>query len=207
MKVTYYTLLSGTEENPIKVVVDAESAFATISWQYKLTIGDGDCRSCSNIYNKSETIEITPWTNCDSDNIIEGNLTWNTLKVYYKITQKKAICDDSCDDTLPTIEYELIEDMVWVTPYEIYCNAESKGIKLHYEYYQITKLCDKIVKREKIKKDIPIEATCECTEQSSLVNETYPAVEGFDVNYKYMCIVIEQEECVCRDMTITPINV
>ena len=196
MKRVEYKLLSGdTQSRPINVVVDANSASATICWPYTITLEVDVCSSCVYHNNNCQTISITPNTNCEQENQIRGSLMWNGLEVFYKITQKKANCPCNEEKTYNV----LIEDNKWVSPKSVYCYYDSKQITLHYEYYKITELCDKIIKKETIKKDVPINVECDCIGETSDKTGVYPTEEGFNINYEYKCIVDRKTECNCGD--------
>lgn len=88
-------LLSGTQENPVKVVVDASAAFATICWAYEVTIGQETCLSCTTVGNESSVVEIEPFTDCTKDPTpIVGKIKWCNLEVNYEILHKKPKCDE-----------------------------------------------------------------------------------------------------------------
>ena len=194
MKRVEYKLLSGdTQSRSINVVVDANSTSATICWPYTVTLEEDICSSCTYRDTSCQIIQIIPNTDCESPNEIRGSLIWNNFEVFYKITQKKAICP--CEEVITN---ELIQENTWVSPKEVHCTYESKKIKLHYEYYQITTLCDKEVKREIIKKDIPINVECECVGETSDKSGTYHSEENFDINYQYKCIV-DPSDCDCSN--------
>lgn len=194
MKTITCKLLSGdTQERAINVVVDANSTSATICWPYTVTIEEDICSSFTYRDTSCQIIQIIPNTDCESPKEIRGSLIWNNFEVFYKITQKKAICP--CKEV---ITYELIPNNKWISPKEVHCTSESKKIKLHYEYYQITTLCGEEVKREIIKKDIPINVECECVGETSDKSGTYHSEENFDINYQYKCIV-DPTECNCGD--------
>ena len=195
MKVIHYKLLSGTEDNPIKVVVDADKTSATICWAYTVTLEEDICSSCTYRDTSCQTIQIIPNTDCESPKEIRGSLIWNNLEVFYKITQNEAVCP--CEEEA-VITNELIQENTWVSPKEVHCTYESKKIKLHYEYYQITTLCGEEVKREIIKKDIPINVECECVGETSDKSGTYHSEENFDINYQYKCIV-DPSDCDCSN--------
>lgn len=194
MSTIKYKLLSGTQEKPIKVVVDASAAFATISWVYEITVGQDSCSSCVTVGNQSETIMIEP-LECGNSGETSSSLTWNNLTVFYHLVQKEEECPITCEDK-PTITNELIANRVWVTPYDVYCNHETKEVKLHYEYYQITKLCDKIVKKEKKVKNVPIIVECDCSSDGGRKDgNEFEAPEGFTLTYAYNCIVNFKCDC------------
>ena len=200
MKVIHYKLLSGTEDNPIKVVVSASAAFATISWTYTLTIEDDSCLSCEITDNHSETVEIKP-LECDEETkVIKDKLTWNNVDVFYEITQKEYECPPTCEGE-PKITNTLIDNRVWVTPYDVYCNHENKEIKLHYEFYQTTEYCGQS-KTKKIVKNVPLVITtdCNCSMDNTQVTSSYTSDEQLVVNYKYNCIV-KKVGCDCSSFS------
>lgn len=198
MKSVEYKLLSGdTENRRINVVVDADSTSATICWPYTITLEEDICSSCTYRDTSCQIVAITPNTNCENPKEIvsEGSLVWNNFTIFYRITQKKPICP--CKEEA-VITNELIQENTWVSPKEVHCIYESKKIKLHYEYYQITTLCGEEVKREIIKKDIPINVECECVGETSDKSGTYHSKENFDINYQYKCIVYPSD-CDCSN--------
>ncbi len=198
MKTITCKLLSGdTENRRINVVVGANSTSATICWPYTVTLEEDICSSCTYRDTSCQIVTITPNTNCENPKEIvsEGSLVWNNFKIFYRITQKKPICPCKEEEV---ITYELIPNNKWISPKEVHCTSENKKIKLHYEYYQITTLCGEEVKREIIKKDIPINVECECVGETSDKSGTYHSEENFDINYQYKCIV-DPTECNCGD--------
>ena len=209
-----YKLLSGdTQERAINVVVDAKSTSATICWPYTVTLEEYICSSCAYRDTSCQIIQIIPNTDCESPKEIRGSLIWNNLEVFYKITQNKAVCP--CEEEA-VITNELIQENTWVSPREIYCHHESKKITLHYEYYHITEQCDGTIKKEIIKRDVPVSAECECDESTGTRNGQYEAEETFvkregdkdieyrKIPYQYQCIVDENIKCKCKDLEITP---
>lgn len=211
MKSVEYKLLSGdTQSRSINVVVDANSTSATICWPYVIILGQ-ECASCVYPDTNCQAIPIAPNTSCVSGNTISGNTMWNGLEVFYIISQRKAICP--CDDE-EKVYNVLIEDKKWVSPREIYCHHESKEITLHYEYYHITEQCDGTIKKEIIKRDVPVSAECECDESTGTKDGQYEAEETFvkregdkdieyrKIPYQYQCIVDENIKCKCKDLEI-----
>lgn len=212
---TRYELIS---ETPIKVTVNAEAAFATISWSYKATFQEDPCNQCSIIGSKSLTIEITPNTDCKNpkENKIANSITWNGITIDYEITQLKPICPTPCEEDM-VVTNELIEDRIWVTPYDIYCNRESNNTMLHYEFLQTITLCNEVISKEIIKKDIPINITCECNQEgSNIVEGEKQTEEGFIIGYSANCIVNSEcncdnfefieETCDCNDFVFTDVE-
>lgn len=187
-----YELLSNT---PIKTAVDAEATAATISWSYKMIMEEDSCSSCSMMGNELMNVLVTPNTDCKKDIVSSGTIVWNEISIPYNITIKKPTCEEKCDEKVTT---ELIENKVWVVPYNVYCNHETQDIKLHYEFYEITKCDEKIVKKERKKKEIPITIECGCDGESKIVSGTKTTDEGFTLSYKANCIVNFKYNC-CND--------
>ena len=196
-----YELLNGTEENPIKIVVDSSAEFATISWSYNVIVQCG-CSSFTTKGSLRETVVLIPNTT-EEEKTIKNSIKWkDDIDVFYWITQKAYVAPPTpCE---PTVLYELIEDdnSTWVTPYDIYCNRESHDIKLHYEYYEITKCDDKEVKRERKKKEISINPTLDCsTEGSERVEIEVEAPEGFMVKSAINRVLNYASSCSCADFS------
>ena len=201
MKRVEYKLLSGTESNPIKVVVDADKTSATICWTYNLILEQDNCNTCNIAKNECAVVELTP-LECGKSELVKGHIDWyNDIKIYYEITQKEVKCP--CEEH-NTTTCELIDS--WVIPYNIECSescGEKQKTTLYYSYYEITRdCCDKILNRTKVTKSKEIEVDCCCDkdDQGGIHEGTATVKLGtscdeIPISYSYNCVIHKEETC------------
>lgn len=189
MKTITCKLLSGTQENPVKVVVDADKTSATICWAYKDILEQNSCSSCEIIRNKCEVIKLIP-LDCGNTNVLTGSIFWEGIEIFYEITQREVECP--CNEEGETT-YDLINS--WVSPYDIDCKSEDRKTTLYYEFYVTTKACNKVISSEKKRKTIEIPTDCDCDSEGGVVGGLITTDEGFDILYSYNCIVHKEDPC------------
>ena len=142
-----YKLITGTESSPIKVVVDAYATSATISWVYEAVIEQDFCYECSARKSQSQVIDLEPLECDEEDKETSGTISWKRFTIYYTVTQKGVECPCNKEEST-TSKNVFIRS--WVSPYEIYCNRETKQTALFYEYYKIIETCGVIQKNKVI---------------------------------------------------------
>ena len=123
---------------PIKVVVDADSTSATISWEYVCNYKENGCDYCSINGSESMNIALTPLNKCNEDTI-SSSFTWNNIEIEYEIEQRPNPTYE------PRVEYKITkisgvnisDNSVSFNNYSGDC-GEGKDIEVDYEYSAIT---------------------------------------------------------------------
>jgi hypothetical protein len=123
---------------PIKVVVDADSTSATISWEYVCNYKENGCDYCSINGSESMNIALTPLNKCNEDTI-SSSFTWNNIEIEYEIEQRPNPTYE------PRVEYKITKisgvnisnNSVSFNNYSGDC-GEGKDIEVDYEYSAIT---------------------------------------------------------------------
>ena len=195
--VEYKTLIDYSQ-NPIKVVVDADSTSATICWKYKATIScDTQCGTDEIIGTRCEEVELIPNDTCD-EKTIASSITWQNQSILYEIKQKGNPQYCVCEKPFDEPQYELID--YWVNPYVVECNNNEwpNKTKLYYKYnkYTVDETTCEVIRNE-ISGSSDIDVSCDDVEE--LTRKTITSAVTFDgifseeITYGYACKLCEDE--------------
>ena len=182
---------------PIKVVVDADSTSATISWEYVCNYKENGCDYCSINGSESMNIALTPLNKCNEDTI-SSSFTWNNIEIEYEIKRKPNPTYE------PRVEYEIIElsgitvNNNSVTFGNTFGCGVGEDVDVVYEYSAITYEND--CGLSSVTKNSGITTlSFDCTDNisddditnvTSLVN-----ILGNDIEYTYKCSKCEGSAC------------
>lgn len=208
-----YKLINNNEDG-IKVVVDADSVSATISWTYEATIKEDRCRSYKVKGNASWHIGLSANTTCDSVTT-SGTILWEDhyadngeeLKIPFVITQKPYITDKPTEYIINTIDGYKVKDGNVVFDYTFNCGEKVlKDLDVNYSAITYQNNCDEIGKTSSGTTTIPF--VFDCTNgNSGIIN-----ILGQDITYEYNkcneCVIYEMEDdkggiSDCNDTTVT----
>ena len=179
---------------PIKVVVDADSTSATISWEYVCNYKENGCDYCSINGSESMNIALTPLNKCNEDTI-SSSFTWNNIEIEYEIKRKPNPTYKS------RVEYKIIElsgitvNNNSVTFGNTFGCGVGEDVDVVYEYSAITYEND--CGLSSVTKNSGITTlSFDCTDNMGGGNTSkVTSILGNDIEYTYECLKCEGSAC------------